>query len=256
MTSNGYMDAHCHLADPQFKNNLEEVLNRSIQSGIGEWIQGGVGPEDWNRQIEIHSKWKGKIHLAFGMHPWWVAENSIESLESAFEILEGKIAQAELLGEVGLDYLPQYESQKEKQIRFFEKQLELNQKHQKPLILHVVHGHQDALAILKKFSFKKAIVHSFSEGKEILKQYLELGFLISVGPGVIKKGYRRLKEAIPLIPLNQLVLETDCPDSNGSEPSKLLEIAQKVSELRKDIGTEELLTQSTKNLEKILNSNA
>jgi len=252
MTSEMCIDAHCHLANPQIEKNLDAIRERSIQAGISEWIQGGINPEDWNRQLRLKERFQEGIHLAFGMHPWWVAENSAETLEAGFEELKTRLHLAEWLGETGLDYLPKYVSQREKQTEYFEKQLELSQSIGKPVVLHIVHAHSDALMILKKWRVHRGIVHSFCEGKEVLKKYLDLGFLISIGPAVVKDGYRRVKEAIPFIPRDQLVLETDCPNARGTEPTQLLEIAQKVSELKGNMTGAELLSQSTQNLKKLL----
>ncbi|NDG27847.1 MAG: TatD family deoxyribonuclease, partial [Proteobacteria bacterium] len=68
ISSKTYIDAHCHLADPKFGSDLDNVLTSSIQSGVGEWIQGGISPDDWLRQQEIRKLWPTRIHLAFGLH--------------------------------------------------------------------------------------------------------------------------------------------------------------------------------------------
>jgi TatD DNase family protein len=157
------------------------------------------------------------------------------------------------LGELGLDYLPRYAITKKKQLIYFQKQLHLNKTLKKPLVLHIVHAHSDALDILKSNQFEEGIIHSFSEGKEVLKEYLNLGFLISVGPAVMREGFRKLKEAVSYIPIDRLVLETDCPDSKSSEPGVLIDIARKVGELRKNENEFTLLSQSAKNLQNLLN---
>jgi TatD DNase family protein len=252
--SKSFFDSHCHLGDSRFKDHLEEVLLRSENSGVREWMLGGIGPEDWDLQKEIKKSRPSQIHLSFGLHPWWIAEHPEEEAEEAFEKLVSVIPQADALGEVGLDFMPQFESSRQRQINYFEKQLFLNLSHEKPLVLHIVKAHSEVLTILHIQSKRsRAMVHGFTEGKEILKKYLELGFLISVGESVAKKGYRKLKECVSFIPIDQLVLETDAPTKTPNEPKDLIEVAKAVAELRRDLSATQLLEHSSENMQRFLN---
>lgn len=252
--SNSFFDAHCHLGDTRFQSCLEEVLLRSEAAGVREWMLGGIGPEDWALQKEIKKQRFNKIHLSFGLHPWWIAGHQKAEVDFAFETLVSELPNAEALGELGLDWMPQYEMSRNLQIEFFEKQLILNQEFKKPLVLHIVRAHSDALAILKKQrKGEKALVHGFTEGKEILKNYLDLGFLISVGESVVRPGYRKLKECLSVIPRDQLVLETDAPTKTPNEPKDLILVAKAICELRKDCTPSELLESSSENMRKFLN---
>jgi TatD DNase family protein len=266
MISSLYIDAHCHLADPKFSLDLEAVLDRSEKAGVGEWIQGGVGPEDWEAQKKISRLKKGLIHLAFGLHPWWVASQSEGNVISALKQLENELGKARCLGELGLDFLPQFKSKAQVQKEVFRAQLILNEKFKKPLILHIVQAHSEAIHTLKEFRHQRGLVHAFSEGKEVLRQYLDLGFLISVGGAVTRKGYQKLKESLSFIPPERLVIETDAPDqtpevagfSKGirNEPCTLVPIAEAISQIRKDLSPEALLDSSSRNLRALLASSS
>lgn len=252
--SNSFFDAHCHLGDARFQSSLEEVLLRSEKAGVREWMLGGIGPEDWELQKEIKKRRWNEIHLSFGLHPWWISGHSKAELDSAFEKLVSALIDAEALGEVGLDWMPQFEMSRPLQIEFFEKQLALNNELGKPLVLHIVRAHPEALDRLKKQKKNnRALVHGFTEGKEILKPYLDLGFLISVGESVQRQGYRKLKECLSFIPIEQLVLETDSPTKTPNEPKDLIEVAEAVCEIRKDCKPIELLESSSENMRKFLN---
>jgi len=251
INSNSYIDAHCHLADSSLAPDLERILKDSIARGIGEWIQGGIGPSDWLRQKEIKTLWKERIHLAFGLHPWWISESENSAVETGFQELTKTLAEAEWLGEVGLDYLPKFLHRKKVQQDYFQKQLEINLELNKPLILHVVHAHEDAIQTLKHYANSwKGIVHAFSESQRVAEKYIDLGFLISVGGACTRKGFTKLKEAIRFIPGEKLVIETDSP-SQRIEPGQLLEIADEVAKMRGE-SRETVLERSKANLKEVI----
>jgi len=264
MISKGYIDAHCHLADKLFSKDLPDVLLASEQAFVTHWIQGGVEPEDWKRQKKIAELRQGRIFLSFGLHPWWIASQTESHVVSALKQLEEELPQAHFLGEVGLDFLPQFQKSKNLQQEAFRIQLQLNESFKKPLVLHVVQAHAEALALLKGFSRQKGLVHAFSEGKEILKGYLDLGFLISVGGAITRIGYKKLKDSLQFIPKDSLVFETDAPDQtpdlpgltkqSRNEPRYLIEIVKVAAEIRKKETVEELLESSSRNLRALLAS--
>jgi TatD DNase family protein len=271
-----YIDAHCHLADPRFAESLDDVLARSREAGIGAWVQGGVDPADWDRQLEIQKKHPGQIYTSFGLHPWWVARSSKAEFGRALELLAARLRQADGLGELGLDYGPKLEMKLEASVGdtrawqrdAFERQLGLLEANPKPLVLHVVRAHEDALKILQKYSkggiFERGgLVHSFSGPREIAQKYLDLGLSLSISGGIVRKGFETLKRAVSYIPLDRLLVETDSPDqglpdqsSKGelNEPTALIEIAHAIAKLRSKHGgesAERILEQSARNITRI-----
>ncbi|NBT57715.1 TatD family deoxyribonuclease [bacterium] len=251
MSSKSYWDAHCHLADPKFSEGLMGILDRSEKAGVNQWLQGGIGPEDWEEQKKISRFRPHRIHLAFGLHPWWVATHDEGEIISALKKLESELPQAVCLGELGLDYMPKFLAKAQLQQEVFRAQLLLNARWNKPLVLHVVRAHEDALSILRAGPSKKGLVHAFSENRSVLKKYLDLGFLISVGDAVRKQGYQKLKETLQFIPLERLVVETDAC-GGPTEPADLVAIASVISEMRGDISPEALLENSAENLQSLL----
>lgn len=254
-----WTDAHSHLSDKRLENRLDNLLNYSKLCGISRWVQGGISPQDWEKQVGLKKQYPGQILTSFGMHPWWVSENTEETLDSALSLLKNKLAQADAFGEIGLDFGKRFTDPQVqlRQRKYFKLQLELLKTTQKPLVLHVVDAHQEVLAELKKHSLSKGIVHSFSGSVEEAKVYIDLGLTISISGVITRPGYKKLKQAAKALPQDKIVIETDCPDQRPSGvegelnlPENLLLIAEEVARLRGET-KEEVLNYSTKNCERI-----
>ena len=267
-----WIDAHCHLADPRWAVELEQVLERAAKSGVGRFMQGGVDPEDWDRQRELSRRYPGRVWPVFGLHPWWVRDpaRTDAEIEGALSLLESAVREpgVRALGEVGLDFAgdPAFGEGKlrERQLRIFERQLEIADKAGKPVVLHVVRAHGEALDVLERRGRpgRGGLNHAFSGSLEVARRYIELGLLISVGGGLVrKKGFETLKRAVVKIPAEALVIESDAPDQPPegwcgrtglawNEPSSVLEVAHAVAELRGE-RAEAVLERSARNLERV-----
>lgn len=234
------IDAHCHLT--RFE---------ALESLPADWgcVLGGIDPADWAKQRDLKARFGDRIWTAFGLHPWWVAECSPEAYAEGLELLETHGPEASLLGETGLDSL---RANPRRQREAFRQQVAWARAWQKPLVLHIVKAHLEALSLLGNAGPFSAggLVHAFNASAEVGREYIKLGFLLSVGPQVTRDGYRSLKEAIPTLPAEALVVETDAPDQTP-ELSGLRDVARRVGELR-GTGEEEILAQSRKNLERLL----
>jgi TatD DNase family protein len=261
-----WIDAHCHLADPRFNSDRMQILERSKKAGVGAWIQGGYSPEDWVQQLDLRNQIGPDFVPSFGLHPMWVSQKSPEEVQTGFETLKKLICEAQGLGELGLDYRKKVCTSSEirsLQVEYFEKQLVLNQSVQKPLVLHIVHAHGDAIQILKNHGPYPAggLVHSFSGSYEVARDYVSMGFLISLGGGVTQKGFQNLKNTLTCLPFESMVIETDAPDQlphlpelKGSDPRNqpayLVNVARFLEE---SLGrsASEILDQSSSRLRKL-----
>jgi TatD DNase family protein len=187
-----------------------------------------------------------------------------ELLEQALELLPEMLARGSCvaLGELGLDYGPRRNPlSREVQLRVFKQQLEIAGMARKPLVLHVVHAHEQALAVLKQVKPAQTfggLVHAFSGSLELARRYMDLGFSISVGGALARPGYQTLKRAIKHIPADRLVIESDAPDfkpvgyegalgGDLNDPGSLPFIAGELGALRGEGGVQ-LLENSRKNL--------
>ena len=147
-----WIDAHCHLADPRFDRDREEVVARSRRAGVTAWVQGGVGPEDWTWQDKIAETLGDGLLRCFGLHPWWVAERAPEEINAGLKTLGERLDSARAIGEAGLDKgkRGRWEHSAKRQMNALLSQAQLAHLFGKPLVLHVVGAHAEALEILEK----------------------------------------------------------------------------------------------------------
>lgn len=232
-----FADAHCHLLDPRLDTSRSQVLARAKSAGIGIFVQGGVDPQDWQRQLE---RAQPGFFSTFGLHPWFVAQTADEVCDQALERLAEFLPKGVALGELGLDYLPRFErSSHPRQRRIFAAQLEMAKAHACPVVLHIVRAHGDALQLLRSHALQAGgLVHGFAASYEIGRQYLDLGYTLSIGTGLLQAGYRKLKDAVARLPLDRLVVESDAPDGSVpqtdrayNEPTAILAVAAAIANL-------------------------
>lgn len=213
-----YVDAHSHWADERVLQDDESLSRRMAlcrQSGFDFFLQGGVSPAEWSRQIDLKKKLPENIGLCFGLHPYYVSDHSADECEKALDELTSLLPQAMALGETGLDFRPHIMKENQgQQIEMFENQLELAKAFQKPLVLHIVQAHDKVLQILDLWGVpeKKGFVHAFNGSYEVAKKYIDRGFLISVGGAVTYEKNRKLYDCVKKIPFEYLLLESDAPD--------------------------------------------
>lgn len=245
------IDSHAHLTHFD-----AETLNKQIDaSGIAAWIQGGYNPEDWIKQDSVTSQYPSRVFNTYGLHPWHIAGSNDETLAADFSKLEKhfKNSKAIALGECGLDFHKKFAvDTHERQVDYFQKQLQLAHDLKLPLVLHIVQAHERAYDILRKNSglvTNGGIVHSFSGTYDTAAKYIDLGLGISIGPSVLKDGFGTLKRAVPLIPEGALLLETDAPDQI-SDLTGLFQVAKTVAALR-GVPSEAVLEKSTQNAKRI-----
>ena len=211
-----YADAHCHLADPRFDGTRADVLVRAGCAGVNFFMQGGVNPADWAKQIELADERWG---LCFGLHPWYVNDTDEAACLQALAQLEEILPKAVALGEVGLDKGPRLQPLRlDFQQEIMHRQLRLAVKHDKPIVLHIVRAHGPALEILRsEASSWRGIVHGFTGAKEVADQYIKLGLAVSVGGALLSDGFGKLKNALPHIPPQHLCVESDAPDGKQTD---------------------------------------
>lgn len=263
-----WIDSHCHLTDERLANQIPEILKKSGALGIDFFMLGGVNPQEWEKQIELSQKFSEKFGLCFGLHPYFIAENEDDECEKALDHLvrfyseQKKNTKLQILGlgETGLDFRPHImKDSEERQIRFFENQIELADVLNMPLVLHLVQSHTKALTVLDFFGpvKKGGMAHAFSGSLEMAEQFIRRGFLISVGGAVTYDKNSKLQHAVKHLPFEWLVIETDSPDQapqgwekGKNDPSSLFEVALKIGQLR-GITAREVLEISTHNFRRV-----
>lgn len=247
------IDTHAHLDDSQFDHDRELVIKRARDAGI-EIITIGTNLQTSTQTVEISQKYG--LHCAIGVHP----HDSAKCDEKVLAELEKLAVYPEVvaIGEFGLDYFKNYEP-REVQKRAFEMQLELVKKLNKPIVIHQRSAEEEIFQALSAHPGLRGVMHSFTSNWEWAKRFLDLGFYISVNGIVTFAKDATLREALEKIPLDRLLLETDCPylappphRGKRNEPLYVQYVAAYVAHL-KNLPSTELIRVTTENANNLFN---
>lgn len=197
-------DTHSHYDDIKFDEVRDELLSSLESRNVGKVITCGVDMPSSLRSKKLAEKYD-YIYFAAGIHP----ENMDEVCCTDFIKDLSEHEKCVAVGEIGLDYYFD-PSSAEKQKQVFEKQLILSKELNLPVIVHDRDAHADTLELLKKHR-PKGVVHCFSGSPETAKEIVSLGMYIGIGGVITFKNAKRLPEVAKELPLDRLLLETDCP---------------------------------------------
>ncbi len=203
------IDTHAHLDFPQYKNDLEEVLDRAEQAGVEAVLNVGTDENSSRRSLELSGKYR-LLSASVGIHPHGAAKASAQGMAN----LEKMAATATVLaiGETGLDFYRNL-SPREDQEMIFREHLRLACRIGKPVIVHSREAHEDTLRILREETLPQSVgvMHCYSSGGSQLGAYLDLGFYISLAGPLTYPRSHGLREVLRYIPGDRLLLETDAP---------------------------------------------
>ena len=240
-------DIACNFTSDRFDNDLDEVINQAIVNNITKFGLICSRLSDIDKLLEIYNRYSKDMFFTIGVHPHHANEINEEYLKKLKEVINNNNPHA--IGETGLDFFRNL-STYEEQIFAFEEQIKIAIDTNKPLFLHQRDSHDDFIKILRKYSsdINKSVVHCFTGTKEQLNDYLELDCYIGVTGWICDaKRNVELRKTIKNIPLERLMIETDCPylipknldekpKNNRNEPTYLNHIANEVAALmKKDI---------------------
>jgi TatD DNase family protein len=199
------VDSHAHLDDPAFEPDLEAVLDRAREAGVERIVTIGTGLES-SRRARAIAEARPNVWFAPGIHPH-EADNP-----GAVDELRPLAAhpRAVAVGETGLDYVKNYSSVPN-QKALFEKHLEIAREAGKPVSIHCREAHADAYAILRDHAPLRGVIHCFSGTWADAERYLGLNFYLSIAGPVTYPNAKELREVVRRIPLDRLLIETDCP---------------------------------------------
>ena len=240
-------DIACNFTSDRFDNDLDEVINQAIVNNITKFGLICSRLSDIEKLLEIYNRYSKDMFFTIGVHPHHANEINEEYLKKLKEVINNNNPHA--IGETGLDFFRNL-STYEEQIFAFEEQIKIAIDTNKPLFLHQRDSHDDFIKILRKYSsdINKSVVHCFTGTKKQLDDYLELDCYIGVTGWICDaKRNVELRKTIKNIPLERLMIETDCPylipknleekpKNNRNEPTYLNHIANEVATLmKKDI---------------------
>lgn len=228
-------DAHCHFDFPVFDGRRERVWSRARQAGVRRLVIPGVRREDWPRVQKVAGECDDWWYC-LGIHPWFVGEHA----DSALEQLESQLGQAGskcvALGECGLDRL---RGDLDRQMPWFEAQVDLARDLDLPLVIHSVRTHDEVVAVLRrKRPRAPVLVHGFSGSYEQGRALVDLGCFLGIGGVITHERARKTRAAVARLPAEQLVLETDAPDmppagvaKGDNEPANLRQVLTVLADL-------------------------
>ncbi|MEZ3435068.1 MAG: TatD family hydrolase [Lachnospiraceae bacterium] len=201
-------DTHAHYDDKQFDSDRDALLNSMEALGVGTIVNVGASLEGCRKAIELAAEYPF-IYAAVGVHPDDVGdlnEDTFAKLKTWCQ--EDKVV---AVGEIGLDYYWDTQSH-DMQKKWFIRQLELARELELPVNIHSRDASEDTFQIMKEHgNGLEGIIHCFSGSKELAVEYVKLGFHIGVGGVVTFKNGKKLKQVVEAVPLEKIVLETDCP---------------------------------------------
>ncbi len=199
-------DTHAHYDDEAFDGDRDELLASLPQKGIVGIINCGTDIKTSLFSKKLSEKYP-YIKFAAGIHPHEASEIQDGDFDSLADLLKDKNCVA--IGEIGLDFHYDF-SPRDLQKEVFAKQLELSKKFDIPVIIHDREAHEDTLELVKKYQ-PKGVVHCFSGSAQLAKIYTDMGMYIGIGGALTFKNARKPVEVVKSIPMDRLLLETDCP---------------------------------------------
>lgn len=244
-------ETHAHYDDERFTGDREELLVSLFREGIGRIINVGASIETTKTTLALADAYD-KVYAAVGVHPSDVGDLNEESYQWLRD--QTKYSKTVAVGEIGLDYYWDKEPEiQERQRYWFQRQLELAAESKLPVIIHSRDAAEDTMRILKKAGSWRisagasgeekeercGVIHCYSYSPEMAREYVKMGYYIGVGGVVTFKNARKLKETVQDIPLERILLETDCPymapephRGERNDSSYIPYVAEKIAELK------------------------
>jgi TatD DNase family protein len=230
----GLIDTHCHLDLEPLSLELPGVVSAAHLAGVTCFVVPGVHPDGWER-IASAAREHESIFPAFGIHPMHAACADDDTLSRLAIIAAGGVA----IGEIGLD--PSYPVSMDCQERTFRTQLRLAVLLKMPVLVHCRRSFQRTLRILEEEGAGQAggIMHAFSGSAEMAREFIRLGFAISISGMVTRENSVRLPGVVHELSLDDLVLETDAPDltpqryrGQPNQPAYIVEALHAVARIK------------------------
>lgn len=200
------VDTHCHLDLPPLFEQLDQLLEEARAVGVMRWIVPAVHPDGWQRISDLCAAHPA-LRPAYGIHPFHAAEVQTKQLE----LLDAIAAQGIAIGEIGLDRVTGNLDQQE---ILFREQLRLARRHGLPVLIHCRHAIGRTLTILREERAEEygGIMHAYSGSVESARDFIKLGFAISLSGTLTRENAVRPLQLAKELPLQHLVIETDAPD--------------------------------------------
>ena len=244
-----FFDSHSHYNDEKFDEDREEIIKDTYESGITKFVCAGYNIESSLFSLELSKKYDF-IYSICGISPNDIPQSEKELWKDVAKITEivkeNKSKKLVAIGEIGLDYYWNKEN-KELQKEAFEKQIDLANELELPIVIHSRDASVDTIEMIRNHKVNKAgIFHCCQPNQEMVRQALELGYYISFAGPITFKNSRNAPDVIKMVPIDRILIETDSPYLTP-EPNRgkrndcrnVKYVAQKIAEL-KNVPIEEI----------------
>ena len=259
MENHMIFETHAHYDDEAFDADRDGLLSSMKENGIGHIVNVCASIDSLEHTKDLMEKYPF-VYGAFGIHPDDAALMTDETLDKIRCLAD--LPKAVAIGEIGLDYYWHKEDDEhEVQKKMFVAQMDIAREKKLPFMIHSRDAAKDTLDIVKecmKEDMYGGIIHCFSYGKEMAKEYLDMGLYLGIGGVVTFKNAKKIKEVVEYAPLDQLVLETDSPYLSP-EPNRgkrncsinLKYVAEMIANL-KGLSAEEIIEVTEYNAKRLL----
>lgn len=247
-----FIDSHCHL--PMLDQEVAAVLKAAEAQGVVHFLSVAVLLSDHLKLVEIADRYE-QVSISAGLHP---NELPGEALDETLLYEQAAHPKVVAIGETGLDFYRSEENTDWQRERFVQ-QIACAKQLEKPLIIHTRAAKEPTIEIMRQEGADKVggVMHCFTEDWEMAKQALDLGFYISFSGIVTFKNATTLKEVAKLVPLDRILIETDCPylapvphRGKPNEPAFVTHVAEHIAELRQ-LPLEEIAEHTTANYRRL-----
>ena len=247
-------DTHAHMDDHAFDEDRAQLLSSFPEQGVGLVMNPGCSLES-SRNVDKLTREYDFLYGAVGSHPD-VADEVNDAVLEEYRMLCKQNSKIKAIGEIGLDY--HYEDiSREIQQRAFRMQMELARELNLPVIVHERDAHEDGMKIVTEFPETCGVFHCYSGSYEMAKWLIDRGWYIGFTGVLTFKNARKAIEVASRIPLDRIVLETDCPymapepfRGKRNDPGKIYRMAEKLAEIR-GLTVEEIHRVTTENGKKL-----
>lgn len=238
-----YFESHAHYDDRKFREDREMLLGELLPaSGVSHIINIGCDVKSSETSLRLAEKYD-YIHAAVGVHPHELYDMSSQTIDKLRKM--SKHPKCVAIGEIGLDY--HYDTHPREFQRFwFIRQLRLAEETGLPVVIHSREASQETFDLIQATKVRRGSIHCYSGSAEMAKDYVKMGFHIGVGGVVTFPNAKKLVEVVEAIPLESILIETDCPylapvpnRGKRNDSSNLKYVVEKIAEI-KGISPEEV----------------
>jgi len=250
------IDTHAHYDDKRFNGDRDEIINSVKQSGVDKIINSGANIKSSRTSAELADKYDF-IYASAGVHP----HDAERTPDNTIEILAGLLKNKKVVavGEIGLDFFRNFSS-KESQRYWFKKQMDFAADMNYPAVIHDRDAHGECLETAKKYKGAvKGVFHCYAGSAEMARELVKLDYMMSFGGVVTFENARVCREVIKELPLEYILLETDCPylaphphRGKRNDSGYLPLIAQKIAEI-KNITADQVILKTGENARRCFN---